>query len=165
MRQTLVTFVPTKMAIEKLRGFVADHNAKILKIDGSHIELEIDEKCDSCLRRLTDRPVTFQLDLRFEEQRVQRDRSNGTGGAPEAGSRGQGAGNSAGVLRTRIFVSITPRKPRDRRRADAADRAEQVLMSFRSYLMATPEDQDGPPSAGTLGKMKNALMPWLAKKK
>ena len=65
-----VTPVPTKMAIEKLRGFVADHEAKILKIDGNQIQLEIAETCDSHLRRLTDRPVTFQLDLRFEEQRA-----------------------------------------------------------------------------------------------
>ena len=34
VQQTLITPVPTKMAIEKLRGFVADHKANILKIDG-----------------------------------------------------------------------------------------------------------------------------------
>ena len=112
------------MAIEKLRGFVADHEANILKIDGNQIQLEIAEKCDSRLRRLTDRPVTFQLDLRFEEQRVRRERDHGEV-------------NTGGVLRTRIFVSITPRKTRDRRRADVAERAQQVLISFRSYLMAT----------------------------
>src|SRR5208283_2810972 len=83
VQKTLVTPVPTKMAIEKLRGFVADHEAIILKIDGNQIQLEIAEKCDDRLRRLTDRPVTFQLDLRFEEQRLRRDRDNGeinTGG-------------------------------------------------------------------------------------
>jgi len=148
---TLVTPVPTQMAIEKLRGFVADHKATILKIDGNQIQLEITEECDSYLRRLTDRPVTFQLDLRFEEQRVRGERNNG-----EA---------NTGVLQTRIFVSITPRKNRDRRRADVAERAQQVLMSFRSYLMATSEDQDSPPPAGTLVKIKHALLPWLSKKK
>ena len=137
--QTLVTPVPTKMAIEKLRGFVADHEANILKIDGNQIQLEIAEKCDSRLRRLTDRPVAFQLDLRFEEQRVRRERDNGEV-------------NTGGVLRTRIFVSITPRKTRDRRRADVAERAQQVLISFRSYLMATSEDQDGPPPEGRSGE-------------
>ena len=95
VQQTLVTPVPTKMAIEKLRGFVADHEANILKIDGNQIQLEIAEKCDSRLRRLTDRPVTFQLDLRFEEQRVRRESDNGEV-------------NTGGVLRTRIFVTITP---------------------------------------------------------
>ena len=75
--QTLVTPVPTKMAIEKLRGFVADHQANLLKIDGNQIQLEIAEDCEDRQRRGTDRPVTFQLDLRFEEQRVQRDNGQG----------------------------------------------------------------------------------------
>jgi diguanylate cyclase (GGDEF)-like protein len=149
--QTLVTPVPTKMAIEKLRGFVADHEANVLKVDGNQIQLEIMEKCDSRLRRLTDRPVAFQLDLRFEEQRVRRERDNG-----EA--------DNSGVLRTRIFVSITPRKNRDRRRSDVAQRAQQVLISFRSYLMATCESQECPPPEGTLVKMKHVLLPWLRKR-
>jgi diguanylate cyclase (GGDEF)-like protein len=150
VRQTLITPVPTKMAIEKLRGFVADHEAKILKIDGVHIELEIVERCDS-LRRLTDRPVTFQLELRFEEQRVNLERGSGE--------------STSGVLRTRIFATITPKKSRDRRRADVTDRAQQVLMSFRSYLMATPEDQDGPPPAADVkAKVKHFMLPWLKKK-
>jgi hypothetical protein len=96
--------------------------------------------------------VVFQLDLRFEEQRVTRER----GGHETSGG---------GVLRTRIFVSITPRKTRDRRRSDVVERAQQVLMSFRSYLMATPEDQDGPPPEGPRVKIKHVLLPWLGKKK
>ena len=69
-----------------------------------------------------------------------------------------------GVLRTRIYVSIAPRKARDRRRSDAVARAQQVLISFRSYLMATPEEEEGPPPEGKLGKVKHALLPWLGKK-
>jgi len=152
VQQTLITPVPTKMAIEKLRGFVADHEASILKIDGNHIQLEIAEKCDSRLRRLTDRPVTFLLDLRFEEQRIRRDKDSGES-------------NMTGVLRTRVFVTVAPRKTRNRRRAEMVDRAQQVLVSFRSYLMATPEDQENPPSEGTLVKVKHILLPWLNKKK
>jgi diguanylate cyclase (GGDEF)-like protein len=148
VRQTLLTPVPTKMAIEKLRGFVADHAAKILKIDGSQIELEIAERCDSHLRRLTDRPVSFQLELRFEEQRQKSERNDGAGG----------------VLRTRIYVVITPRKARDRRRADVTERAQQVLMSFRSYLMATPEEQENSPPQATGSKLKS-MLPWFGKKK
>jgi diguanylate cyclase (GGDEF)-like protein len=150
VQQALVTPVPTKMAIEKLRGFVADHQASILKIDGNHVQLEVAEKCDARQRRLTDRPVTFLLDLRFEEQRVRRD-----SGEPSA----------TGVLRTRIVVTVSPRKDRNRRRADVTEQAQQVLISFRSYLMATPEDQDGAPRKSTLVKMKNVLLPWLRKSK
>jgi diguanylate cyclase (GGDEF)-like protein len=156
--QTLVTPVPNKMAIEKLRGFVADHKAKILEIDGDRIQLEIAENGDGRLRRFGDRPVTFQIDLRFEEQQVRRERGNGAAGAMYPWSAG-------GVLRTRIFVSIAPRKARDRRCADVTERAQQVLISFRSYLMATSEDQDGPPPQSALVKMKQTLLPWLGKKK
>ncbi len=148
---TLVTPVPTKLAIEKLRGFVADHEAKILKIDGNQVELEISERCSAGLRRLTDRPVSFQVELRFEEQRVRRGKDEGDV------SRG-------GVLRTRIFVTIAPRQTRDRRRADLQERAQQVLVSFRSYLMATPEEDDCPPQ-GSLPKVKRVLLPWLSRKK
>ncbi|MGO9110039.1 MAG: diguanylate cyclase domain-containing protein [Thermoguttaceae bacterium] len=152
LQQTLVTPVPTKMAIEKLRGFVADHEAIILKIDGNQIHLEIAETCDDRLRRLTDRPVTFQLDLRFEEQRLRREKD-------------KGEINTGGVLRTQVFVAITPRKTRDRRHADVAERAQQVLTSLRSYLMAAPEDQDSPLPEGTMVKMKHVLLPWLRGKK
>ena len=72
--------------------------------------------------------------------------------AAAAAGKDNGEASTGGVLRTRIFVSITPRKARDRRRADVAERAQQVLISFRSYLMATAEDQDGPLPEGGLGE-------------
>ena len=96
------------MAIEKLRGFVADHEATIVKINGNQIQLELVEHSDGRLRRLTDRPVAFQIDLRFEEQRAKRE------------SDGKPRVRVGGVLRTRIFVRLSPRRARDRRRGDAA---------------------------------------------
>ncbi len=152
VQQTLVTPVPTKMAIEKLRGFVADHEATIGKIDGNQIQLELTERNDGRQRRTADRPLVFQIDLHFEEQRAQREGENGEISV-------------GGVLRTRIFVSIAPRRARDRRRADAQAQAQQVLISLRSYLMASFEDEAGPVADGTLSKVKQALMPWLGKKK
>ncbi|MGA2620350.1 MAG: diguanylate cyclase [Thermoguttaceae bacterium] len=146
VEQTLVTPVPLQMAIEKLRGFVADHEARILNIDGNQVQLEISERSAGPLRRLTDRPVIFQLHLRLEEQRM-----NGKGDSGPAG----------GVLRTRIKIAVSLRRNRDRRRKDVVDRARQVLTSFRSYLMAIPEEQDRVPQRGALGKVKNILPPWL----
>ena len=104
------------------------------------------------LRRTTDRPVAFNVHLRFEEQRAPHEVANGEVSV-------------GAVLRTRIFVSIVPRRLRDRRRGDAVARAEQVLVSLRSYLMAACEDQDSCPRKGALGKLQKSLMPWLAKKK
>ena len=70
--QDLVTPVPLRIAVEKLRGFVADHQARIVDVDENLVRLEIDAKPVSRLRRLTDRPVTLSIDVRLEEERVGR---------------------------------------------------------------------------------------------
>jgi diguanylate cyclase (GGDEF)-like protein len=147
LEQVLVTPVPVEMSIEKLRGFVADHQAKIVKIDGNRIRLEIDDARSGRLRRTTDRPVIFGMDLRFEEEWLQKDGHDVS---------------SATVVRTRIHVSISPRRNRDRRRPDVSSRAREVLVSFRSYLMAT---EDEPlPCRGVLRRAKRILVPWMNRK-
>lgn len=150
LQRALITPVPIRIAIEKLRGFVADHEARITKTESDRVELEIDDKRPSRLRRLTDRPLAFRLDLQFSEQRMQRD--------PELYPQ-------RGVSRTRILVRITPTRTRDRRRKDVADRAREVLASFRSYLMATEVAEDAASqNAGTLARAARFLAPWLPKR-
>ena len=152
VQQTLVTPVPTKMAIEKLRGFVADHEANILKIDGNQIQLEIAEKCDSRLRRLTDRPVIFQLDLRFEEQRVRRERDNG-----EVDTRRRAADAD---LRDHHPAEDSRPPPRRRGRTGPAGVDQLPLVSDGD--VGRPR---GPPPVAELVKMKHVLLPWLNKKR
>jgi hypothetical protein len=65
-------------------------------------------------------------------------------------------------VRTRIRVSISPRKNRDRRRPDVSGRAREVLVSFRSYLMATEDDPL--PCQGVLRRAKRILVPWMNRK-
>jgi diguanylate cyclase (GGDEF)-like protein len=120
LERTLVSSVPIRIAIEKLRGFVADHEAKIVKTDGNRVELTIDDDADR-QRRYDDRPIRFRMTLRFKEQR----------------DRTKDETSQSRPVQTRIFVSITPLKNRDRRRANIAGRARDVLISFQSYLMAT----------------------------
>jgi len=148
LEQTVVTPVPVKMAVEKLRGFVADHQAKIVKIDGDRVELEIFEQ-PGPMRRRTDRPIVFRVELCFQEERFQ---------------KSQQAELSAGVSRTRIQVSIQAKKNRDRRREDLSARARDVLISFQSYLMAATETEESVPTTGTLTKARRILAPWLARK-
>jgi len=147
LEQTLVTPVPINMAIEKLRGFVADHQAKIVLIEGNHVQLEIDDNATGRVRRTADRPVTFSIDLRFEEERFRRG-----GNEPPLGC----------LLRTRIQVTVSPRKNRDRRRDDVFARAREVLVSFRSYLMAAEEETA--PSQGAFSRAKRILAPWMIKR-
>jgi hypothetical protein len=113
------------------------------------MELEIDDKRLSPLRRLTDRAVAFCIRLRFEEERLPKN----NGAISQVGS---------GVLRTKIKITIAPRKNRDRRRSDVMDRAREVLVSFRSYLIASEEEAVS--SSGVLIRAKRMLAPWLGKK-
>ncbi len=148
LEETLVTPVPIKMAIEKLRGFVADHLAKILDIDGDHVRLEMLSQPQEQLRRRADRPVTLLLELLFEEEKLQKDNDEQ---------------HSNATLRTRIHLSVSLCKNRDRRRDDVADQARDVATSFRSYLMATKEEDASPAEPPT--KPKRTLASWLARRK
>ncbi|MHB1036452.1 MAG: diguanylate cyclase [Pirellulales bacterium] len=140
LEQDLVTAVPLKMAIEKLRGFVADHHAQIISIKGVDVRLRMDDERASATRRNAERAIGFLVDLRFEEQI-----------ASTPGARS--------VARTKIHVVITPQTERDRRQSNLADRARQVLISFRSYLMASEEPWL--PPAGMFRRVKRILTPWL----
>jgi diguanylate cyclase (GGDEF)-like protein/PAS domain S-box-containing protein len=147
LQQDLLTPVPIRVAIEKLRGFVADHEARILSIDGNVVRLLIDDNQTSLRRRRTDRPVVFKVDLELEEQRV-------------AASE-ESKPSERGTSWTKIHVSISPKRNRDRRRDDVAERARQVLVSFRSYLMASAES---PPTQGVLRRAGSILAPWLMRR-
>jgi hypothetical protein len=140
-QQDLVTPVPIKMAIEKLRGFVADHDARIVAIDGNNIRLET-AGGGGWFRRRSDRSVCFVFELRFEEEQIQKE---------------EGETRDA-ILRTRIHVAVRPRRSRDRRLADVEQRGRQMLASFRSYLMAG-EGEDEPP-AGSTRRITRLLTPW-----
>ena len=116
------TQVPMQVAIEKLRGFVVNHFAEITSIDGESIHLKIEGQKMPLLRRSSDRPVPFLVEIRLTEE------------GPDAKT-----GNVGRQSRTRIYAAIRPRRGRDRRRADAQERAKLVMASIKSYLMATDE--------------------------
>jgi diguanylate cyclase (GGDEF)-like protein len=145
LRKTLVTPVPLQIAIEKLRGFVADHEAKIVLLEGSQVRLEIEDKSLSRLRRLADRSSSFQVDLLFEEERPR-----------EKGDDDVSA--TRDTTRTKIRIAISSRRQRDRRREEVMARAGDLMASFRAYLMANEEGL--PTSPGTLTRVKRILSPW-----
>jgi diguanylate cyclase (GGDEF)-like protein len=138
VEQRMFTPVPIQLAVEKLRGFVADHRARIESIDGGNVKLLI-EHAGPPLRRHSDRTMTFLAEVSLEEERSDSSR-------PSAASR------------TRIYVKITPQKQRDRRREDVSQRAGEVLASFRCYLMATCES--GPNAVESTAHTRR-FFPWL----
>jgi hypothetical protein len=152
LERTLITVVPLKVAAEKLRGFVSDHHAQLNKVDENRVTLTIDSQFIPLIRRSTDRTVPFVIELSFDEKQL-----------PVEGR----ISNMA--LRTLIQVTIRPKRQRDRRQRDAIERARQILISLKSYLMAhdfetideLSEVENGPESF--LQSSKRLLRHWLGR--
>ena len=125
----LVTNVPLDITVEKLRGFVADHQAQILSIDGGHIDLVIQmANMEKKSRRRSDRSLPLLVELTFaQEERVSV--------LPIQSHHKQPLKHRS--LQTRIRVVLRPRRKRERRTAFALEQAQRVLSSLRSYLMAS----------------------------
>ncbi len=144
--QRLVSTVPMSMAIEKLRGFVADHHAEIVSVEQHDVRLKVGGS-GGLFRRSSDRKCPVFVDLRFEDV---------------TGQQQQGADGLPKNIRSRIRVRLTLQRVRDRRRHDTPERARQLLASLRAYLMAMEETPSGgapeampwspaPASSGLLG--------------
>jgi len=119
---TLSTEVPINVAIEKLRGFVTDQQARIVATRDNRVEMEITSQQMGMHRRRADRPTPFRIELEFSERR--RERTNNVGLA--AGS----------YALTVAKVTIRPRRSRNRRHQELEDRARLILQSLKGYLMA-----------------------------
>ena len=131
LQRTLATSVPLNVVIEKIRGFVADHHAQIDSISENHLVLCIEGERSPLLRRNTDRPMPFLIEAKVV-----------AGPPDEAGPKS---------TRTLLHVTIRPQRSRDRRRRDVLERAQQLLISLKSYLVAHEfiSGRDRPAAAGS----------------
>jgi hypothetical protein len=118
--------------VQKLRGFIADQEAKIVKTDENELELIVTDGGNGANRRANDRPVTFSIELQLSQQHADR-----------TFTQGQGASTSS-YVETRIEVKIRPRRDRDRRREATVEKARRLLGSLKSYLMAREDDGSEP---------------------
>jgi diguanylate cyclase (GGDEF)-like protein/PAS domain S-box-containing protein/putative nucleotidyltransferase with HDIG domain len=134
---TLVTMVPIEVAVQKLRGFIADQQAKISKTDDTELELTVTDTGAGANRRVNDRPLTFVIQLRLSQQHSER-----------ANTQGFASGS---YVETRVQVRISPRRDRDRRREATIEKARRLLGSLKSYLMAREDDGSTPAEATTSG--------------
>ena len=149
LEKWLVTAVPLKMAVEKIRGFVVDNHAEIKLLERDRIVLEIDSRRSGVLKRGSDRPVPFLIEMRLTEELAEKPNRS-----PQAGGR---------LCRTKVYVAIRPKRDRDRRRENMAEGARQVATSIRAYLMANEEAAATPTGDGSLRRATNVLIPWLRK--
>jgi diguanylate cyclase (GGDEF)-like protein/PAS domain S-box-containing protein len=119
LEKSLATSVPFDIVVEKMRGFVADHHAQIDSIAQNFLVLSIEGHYGPGKRRLTDRPVPFVIEMRFEEPTLEQQNRPGNK-----------------MIRTIIHVTVRPQRNRDRRRRDVLERAQQLAASLKSYLVA-----------------------------
>jgi diguanylate cyclase (GGDEF)-like protein/PAS domain S-box-containing protein len=126
VESTLKTAVPLEVAVQKLRGFVSDQNAKILSTSQNEMSMELTDRLSSANRRQSDREVAFTITLRFSEQHV-----------PRTNSQGFAAGEYA---ETHVDVTIHPCRDRDRRYDTTIAKARGLLGSLKSYLIASEHE-------------------------
>jgi diguanylate cyclase (GGDEF)-like protein len=123
LERTLATAVPLNVVVEKMRGFVSDYHAEVEKIEEGHLLLKISGQNSPELRRVSDRPVAFLIEMWFNEGRLNLGRITGV------------------AERTIVRVSVRPVRKRDRRQADVLDRASKMLANLKSYLVAQEVDR------------------------
>jgi diguanylate cyclase (GGDEF)-like protein len=119
--QKLVSLVPMSLVIEKLRGFVSDHQAKITSANEEEVRLHFPGS-GGLFRRGGDRKVPLTIEIHFLPPPAKKEAEPAVGGS-----------------KTYIHVRVLLHRSRDRRKDDAVDRARQLLASLRSYLMASEE--------------------------
>jgi diguanylate cyclase (GGDEF)-like protein/PAS domain S-box-containing protein len=119
IEKKLMTPVPLAVTVEKLRGFVADHDAQVIFANSEHVVLKLQQKSDRTGRRGADGEVTFQIELSFAETQVQSTTRKGDSS-----------------LRTVFYAVVRPLYVFDRRSRRLQKRGDQMLHSIKSYLIA-----------------------------
>ena len=117
----LTTPVPIDLVVEKLRGFVADHNAEILRVGKNELEIRMTARFRVKDRRRSDHRMEFHIKMSIDEQPT---------------SHRSAAGNVVGGKETTVTVELKPVRIRDRRSSEEKEASKQVIASLKSYLMA-----------------------------
>jgi diguanylate cyclase (GGDEF)-like protein/PAS domain S-box-containing protein len=116
----IITPVPVDLAIEKLRGFIADHGAEIIRVNENQVSIKVKVTIRSNGRRSADQQIAIQASLTLSERK------------PDANAR-------FGSLKTKVHVILNPIRNRDRRGTPLKACYTQLAHSLRSYLMGEIE--------------------------
>ena len=122
LQLNLATKVPIGVAIQKLQGFVSDHNGEIIKADDSSVEIRITSADISDCRRRSDRPIPFRMKMDFKETV-----------APD--------NNKQTEMNVRLLVVNS----RERRSGSGEEIARRIVKSLQSYLMAVQVTESDAP--------------------
>lgn len=119
----IVTPVPVDLAIEKLRGFIADHNAEIISVKENHVSLKLNAIYSHGGRRRVDQQMAIRATLTLSELRQQAD-------------------GRWTASKTNVHVRLHPIRNRDRRGREVSECFKQVVKSLKSYLMGELQSSD-----------------------
>lgn len=120
-----LTSVPEAVAIQKLKGFIADHRAEVLSADESYVSIRIDSQKNDGPRRRGERSAVILLNVRIQAVQVV---------APGRAKTYQN--------RIKFAVSVQPVKSRDRRTSVLLGQINQILYSFQAYVVAQEVDAE-----------------------
>ncbi|WP_442507289.1 diguanylate cyclase domain-containing protein [Novipirellula sp. SH528] len=115
----ILTPVPTALVIEKLRGFIADHDAEVMHVTENQVSIKVNAVCTTGGRRRVDHQIVLNAQLTLSEQK----RNDFAG----SGSRHWDG--------TKVHVAIRPIRNRDRRNRALKPCIVQLVSSLKSYLM------------------------------
>ncbi len=114
----LATNVPVNVAVEKLRGFLSDHEAEIVSVSDEEVTARIQAPGPNARRT----HVGFAIEMSFIDR--------------DAIGQGDGLSHPPTVIR----VQISPVRGRERRNNELVSSAKTLVRSLRSYLMASRYD-------------------------
>ncbi len=121
----ILTPVPVDLAIEKLKGFIADHDAEILTVAENQVSLRVNAICTIGGRRRVDQHIALNALLTLSEAKT------------DPADRKRGSNSN-----TKIHVQLKPVRNRDRRRRELTVCTDKVIASLRSYFMGEIIDED-----------------------
>ncbi|GMQ80212.1 MAG: diguanylate cyclase [Planctomycetia bacterium] len=139
----LVTSLPIEVTVQKLRGFVADHDARITAVNEDQIDILLENNYPCGVSRRDSRPVPFLIQLQFTQSALDTTWARGS------------------VVYTYIRVVIQPKRNRERRREEASQLVWQVSASLRSYLMA---EEPTAAQKKAARKAERTKLPWFRKR-
>ncbi len=115
----ILTPVPADLAIEKLRGFIADHGAEVINVSENQVSLKVVAKCTVGGRRRVDHQIALHMQLTLTEFLADRELKD----------------LRPNVSKTKADIHIRPIRNRDRRRRELKICVDQLMASLRCYLM------------------------------
>ncbi|HBJ35932.1 MAG TPA: diguanylate cyclase [Planctomycetaceae bacterium] len=126
LKARITTPVPMDLAIEKLRGFLADHKAEVLHVSTGkmQIRLEVAKKADA--RRSFRSHMSFLIDLKIYESFVE--------------SKSSSLDRGPQQQRTTVEVTLTPESG-SRRAEDVTACARRAVVGLNCYLIGKLEQE------------------------